>query len=68
MFPNSVLDTGLWKRFYDDEEVTADIPPPVQAFHKMASSEASDSDTVTISVAQQEEAVSGLPTTVTGCR
>ncbi|EXJ81175.1 hypothetical protein A1O3_07465 [Capronia epimyces CBS 606.96] len=59
LLPNSVLDTDLWKRFYSDEEITADIPPPVKASTTMATSGAADSkSSISLSVADQEQAIS----------
>ncbi len=54
LFPNSVLDVDLWRRFYNDEEITADVPPPVKASPTMAGSTSS----VSLSVSDQQQAVS----------
>ncbi|KAK4945545.1 hypothetical protein LTR10_015164 [Elasticomyces elasticus] len=52
LFPNTVLDVDLWKRFMEDEEITADVPPPVKESPAMASEES-----VILTGEDQEEAI-----------
>lgn len=49
---NSVLDVDLWKRFYKDEDITADAPPPERKPPAMATSK-----TMTVSPSETEQAV-----------
>ncbi|EXJ78731.1 hypothetical protein A1O1_09133 [Capronia coronata CBS 617.96] len=61
LFPNSIIDVDLWKRFYNDEEITADVPPPVKASADMATSTATGSkSSVSLSVSDQEQAITYL--------
>ncbi|KAJ9618012.1 hypothetical protein H2204_013242 [Knufia peltigerae] len=52
---NSVLDVDLWKRFYKDEDITADAPPPERKPPAMATSK-----TMTVSPSETEQAISYL--------
>lgn len=52
---NSVLDIDLWKRFYKDEDITADAPPPERNPPAMATTE-----TMTLSPSETEQAVCAL--------
>ncbi|KIX95070.1 uncharacterized protein Z520_09380 [Fonsecaea multimorphosa CBS 102226] len=62
LFPNSILDVDLWMRFMEDEEITADCPPPVKDVLDMASTKLSSSKTsnVSLTVSDQEQAITYL--------
>ncbi|KIW20561.1 hypothetical protein PV08_01136 [Exophiala spinifera] len=51
----SILDVDLWKRFYVDEDITADAPPPERNPPTMATTE-----TMTLSPSETEQAISYL--------
>ncbi|KAL2429842.1 hypothetical protein ABEF95_004184 [Exophiala dermatitidis] len=60
LLSNSVVDEDLWKRFDNDKEITADLPPPVKDSISMASSAADSNPSVDLSVADQEQAFAYL--------
>lgn len=59
LFQNSFLNVDLWKRFVEDEELSADIDPPVKVSLDMASAKSSGSkSSVSLTASEQEQAVS----------
>ncbi|OAP61437.1 hypothetical protein AYL99_03640 [Fonsecaea erecta] len=60
LFPNSNVDVDLWGRFMEDEEITADCPPPVKDVPDMASTKLSKSSNVSLSASDQEQAITYL--------
>ncbi|KIW89734.1 uncharacterized protein Z519_09891 [Cladophialophora bantiana CBS 173.52] len=62
LFPNSIIDVDLWNRFVEDEEITADCPPPVKDVLDMASTKlsSSKSSSVSLTTSDQEQAVTYL--------
>jgi hypothetical protein len=52
---NSVLDVDLWKRFYEDEDITADVPPPAKNPPAMAATKP-----ISLSPSDTEQAVRSL--------
>ena len=53
--PNSVLDVDLWKRFYEDEDITADVPPPAKNPPAMSTTKP-----ISLSPSETEQAVRRL--------
>lgn len=54
LFPNSILDMELWKRFMTDPEITADCPPPENTPASMATTKSSKSPVILTAAEQQE--------------
>nr|KAK5440896.1 hypothetical protein LTR18_007500 [Exophiala xenobiotica] len=52
---NSVLDVDLWKRFYEDEDIPADVPPPAKDPPAMSATKP-----ISLSPADTEQAISYL--------
>ncbi|OAL33323.1 hypothetical protein AYO20_07334 [Fonsecaea nubica] len=59
LFSNSIIDHDLWKRFMEDEGITADCPPPVKDTADMASTKSSNSKSsnVSLTASDQEQAI-----------